>query len=172
MQPSPLSNNNLTSYRNVGILCGYVIFFFITYISAAEYAKPPKSEGEVLVFRRCKMPADLSQKVETDEESQSPEDAVTERVTTTPAEKATENRPRPSACGKPILHWENICYDVKIKGQDRRILDYVDGWVQPGVITALMVRLLLFTLGRILTCMCRAHPVLERPPFLMLLQLE
>jgi ATP-binding cassette, subfamily G (WHITE), member 2, PDR len=32
----------------------------------------------------------------------------------------------------------NVCYDVDIKGETRRILDHVDGWVKPGTLTALM----------------------------------
>lgn len=113
--------------------------FFITYIITAEYAKPPKSEGEVLVFRRGKVPPAMDQKALTDEEVQSRNMTSTEKVSAMPTDETSEKRPRPSECGKPIFHWEDICYDVKIKDQDRRILDFVDGWVQPGVITALMV---------------------------------
>ncbi|KAF4821902.1 ZEB2-regulated ABC transporter 1 [Colletotrichum siamense] len=130
---------NSHKWRNVGILCGYIVFFFITYIITAEYAKPPKSEGEVLVFRRGKAPAGVDDKAHMDEESQRKETTVIEMEhLSRPEKQGTEHRPRPSACGKPIFHWEDICYDVKIKGQDRRILDHVDGFVQPGVITALM----------------------------------
>ena len=32
----------------------------------------------------------------------------------------------------------DVCYDVKIKSETRRILDHVDGWVKPGTLTALM----------------------------------
>ncbi|KAI8286692.1 ZEB2-regulated ABC transporter 1 [Colletotrichum sp. SAR11_240] len=130
---------NSHKWRNVGILCGYIVFFFITYIITAEYAKPPKSEGEVLVFRRGKAPAGVDDKAHMDEESQRKETTIIEMEhISRPEKQGTEHRPRPSACGKPIFHWEDICYDVKIKGQDRRILDHVDGFVQPGVITALM----------------------------------
>ncbi|KAJ3938633.1 uncharacterized protein N0V96_011363 [Colletotrichum fioriniae] len=129
---------NDNKWRNVGILCAYVVVFFITYIITAEYAKPPKSEGEVLVFRRGKVPPAMDQKALTDEEVQSRNMTSTEKVSAMPTDETSEKRPRPSECGKPIFHWEDICYDVKIKDQDRRILDFVDGWVQPGVITALM----------------------------------
>lgn len=37
-----------------------------------------------------------------------------------------------------VFHWSNVCYDIKIKGKLRRILNYVDGWVKPGTLTALM----------------------------------
>lgn len=161
-----LLKNSLTFLRNIGILTGYVVFFFFTYLITAEFAKPPKGEGEVLVFRRGKMPGGLDDKARSDEEHQVRDIAVTEKLTSSSIEKAVpEQRPRPSACGKPIFHWEDICYDVKIKGQDRRILDHVDGWVQPGVITALMVS---FLGSRMLhshdLTRHRARPVPARPP--------
>jgi hypothetical protein len=42
--------------------------------------------------------------------------------------------------GASVFHWEDLCYDIQIKGKDRRLLDHVDGWVKPGKSTALMVR--------------------------------
>jgi hypothetical protein len=38
-----------------------------------------------------------------------------------------------------IFSWKDVVYDIRIKGEARRILDYVDGWVKPGTLTALMV---------------------------------
>ena len=37
-----------------------------------------------------------------------------------------------------IFSWKDVCYDVKIKGENRTILNHVDGWVKPGTLTALM----------------------------------
>jgi len=37
-----------------------------------------------------------------------------------------------------VFHWDGVNYDIKIKGEPRRLLDDVDGWVQPGTLTALM----------------------------------
>lgn len=34
--------------------------------------------------------------------------------------------------------WDSLCYDVKVKGGSRRLLDNVEGWIQPGSLTALM----------------------------------
>lgn len=34
--------------------------------------------------------------------------------------------------------WRDVCYDNKIKKEDMRLLDHVDGWVMPGTLTALM----------------------------------
>ena len=40
-----------------------------------------------------------------------------------------------------VFHWADVCYDVKVKGETRRILDHVNGWVDYGTLTALMVRI-------------------------------
>lgn len=40
-----------------------------------------------------------------------------------------------------IVSWKDVVYDIKIKGEDRRILYHIDGWVKPGTLTALMVNL-------------------------------
>lgn len=46
---------------------------------------------------------------------------------------------------KKIFLWKDVCYDIKLKdGSDRRLLDHVDGWVKPGTLTALMVRLFIY----------------------------
>ncbi|KZL68187.1 abc multidrug transporter [Colletotrichum incanum] len=38
-----------------------------------------------------------------------------------------------------IFHWSNVCYEVKVKkNETKRILDGVDGWCEPGTLTALM----------------------------------
>ncbi|CAL9735807.1 pleiotropic ABC efflux transporter of multiple drugs [Monosporozyma servazzii] len=36
------------------------------------------------------------------------------------------------------FHWRDVCYDINIKNETRRILSNVDGWVKPGTLTALM----------------------------------
>jgi ATP-binding cassette subfamily G (WHITE) protein 2 (PDR) len=39
---------------------------------------------------------------------------------------------------KDIFTWRNVCLDITIKGEPRRLLDGVSGWVKPGTLTALM----------------------------------
>jgi len=38
-----------------------------------------------------------------------------------------------------IFSWKDVVYDIKIKKEERRILDHIEGWVKPGTLTALMV---------------------------------
>ncbi|RAQ58607.1 hypothetical protein COH20_002803 [Aspergillus flavus] len=37
-----------------------------------------------------------------------------------------------------VFSWQDIVYDIEIKGESRRLLDHVSGWVKPGSLTALM----------------------------------
>ena len=117
--------------RNVGILVGFLLAFFMAYIISAEYAKPPKSKGEVLVFRRGKMPGNFK-KNRSDVEAQSQQRAAV-------AEKSNDKGSSGLTASASVFHWEDLCYDIQIKGNERRLLDNVDGWVKPGLSTALMV---------------------------------
>lgn len=114
-------------------MCGFLVGLFFVYVAAAETARPPQSKGEVLVFRRGKQPG-KSLGLETgDVESQH------ELVTSGNDARAAPTEPATKPEDRPVFHWNDICYDVDIKGETRRILSQVDGWVQPGKSTALMV---------------------------------
>lgn len=114
-------------------MCGFLVGLFLAYVAAAETARPPQSKGEVLVFRRGKQPSKLLGLGTGDVESQH------ELVTSGNDETAAPTEPDSKPEDRPVFHWNDICYDVDIKGETRRILSQVDGWVQPGKSTALMV---------------------------------
>ncbi|KAG9233334.1 putative multidrug resistance ABC transporter [Amylocarpus encephaloides] len=114
-------------WRNLGIMIAFMMFLMCMYLSAAEFITAKKSKGEVLVFRRGhKLLADKSS---NDLESTSGRVVVPEKI---------ENQTAIIARQTAIFHWKDVCYDIKIKGEPRRILDHVDGWVKPGTLTALM----------------------------------
>ncbi|KAI1802080.1 ABC transporter ABCl1 [Daldinia bambusicola] len=128
--------SNAHRWRNFGILIGFMLFFLATYMIAAELVSEKKSKGEVLVFRRGHRPAQFKEKKRDIEDGEGP------RVG-----PIATNASRPNASGEKggalleqssVFHWKNVCYDIKIKGEPRRILDQVDGWVKPGTLTALM----------------------------------
>lgn len=116
---------NTHKWRNFGIMIGFMVFFMFTYLAATEYISEAKSKGEVLLFRRGHTPPKTSD-IETNREV-----------------SATANSRNDAGAGiqrqEAIFHWQDVCYDIKIKGEPRRILDHVDGWVKPGTCTALMV---------------------------------
>lgn len=113
-------------WRNFGILIGFAVFLCGCHLLTTEFISEQKSKGEVLLFRMGHQPPAAKQ----DEESGIPE------------KNTTSDGPRAAAAGiqrqTAIFQWQDVCYDIKIKGNPRRILDHVDGWVKPGTCTALM----------------------------------
>lgn len=116
-------------WRNMGILIAFLVFFAGVHILATEYISEQKSKGEVLLFRRGQQPKYLAG--ESDAES-APMPNTNEKTNETPPEATSIQRQT------AIFQWQDVCYDIKIKGEPRRILDNVDGWVKPGTCTALM----------------------------------
>lgn len=103
------------------------------YLVATEYITAKKSKGEVLLFRRGHKPAVLTKRGGSDEELGQVKSSGVEK-TSTNVDVSTILKKQTA-----VFHWEDVCYDIKIKGEPRRILDHVDGWVKPGTLTALMV---------------------------------
>lgn len=100
------------------------------YLAASEWISESKSKGEVKVYPRTRVPK--HDKVGNDVEAgaSTPQDSRNED----PAKDV--NIQRQTA----IFHWDDLCYDIPVKGGTRRLLDHVEGWVKPGTLTALMVR--------------------------------
>ncbi|KAI9732526.1 MAG: hypothetical protein M1834_003861 [Cirrosporium novae-zelandiae] len=116
-------------WRNFGIIIGFFVFFLITYLMASEYITAKPSKGEILVFQKGRIPAFMKKNKGTDIEGGEMDEKVqSDNGSDTP------NLQKQTA----IFQWKDVCYDIKIKGQTRRILDHVDGWVKPGTLTALM----------------------------------
>lgn len=104
------------------------------YLVATEYITAKKSKGEVLLFRRGHKPAVLSKSRSGSDEEVGASKSVGVEKTSTNVDVSTILKKQTA-----VFHWEDVCYDIKIKGEPRRILDHVDGWVKPGTLTALMV---------------------------------
>lgn len=117
-------------WRNVGILFGFMIFFAFVYLLATEWISAQKSKGEILVYPRGQIPAALL--AEGDSESQNSN-------TTRPGQSGSKADTTIIQRQTAVFSWKDVVYDIKIKKEERRILDHVDGWVKPGTLTALMV---------------------------------
>ncbi|RSM01819.1 hypothetical protein CDV31_011168 [Fusarium ambrosium] len=116
-------------WRNFGVMIAFMILYMALHLFAAEYVASERSKGEVLVYVRkamkhLKKPAG---DVESGQVTSSQQQTFDGNTSGTEMEKQTS-----------VFHWKDICYDIKIKGEPRRILDRVDGWVKPGTLTALM----------------------------------
>ena len=118
-------------WRNLGIMFAFMIFFMATYLIGTEYISESKSKGEVLLFRRGQTPKRTGG---IDEEIEMTDVSSAEKKDGSDSGSETAGIQRQTA----IFHWQDVCYDIKIKSEERRILDHVDGWVKPGTCTALM----------------------------------
>ncbi|PWW80121.1 putative ABC transporter [Tuber magnatum] len=114
-------------WRNLGIMFGIILFFLATYLIATEKISSARSRGEVLVFPRKQL---KKWAAHGDSEGCAISGVV--------AESEASEVPVAIHRQTDIFHWKDVCYDITIKGEDRRILDHVDGWVKPGTLTALM----------------------------------
>lgn len=110
-----------------------MIFGCCVYLTATEYISAKKSKGEVLLFRRGRVP-NLQPKL--DEEANA-DDRI--NTTTFAHEKSVPEVPPSLQKQTKIFHWDSVSYDIKVESGTRRLLDDVDGWIVPGTLTALMV---------------------------------
>lgn len=127
----------LTCSRNLGVLIAFIFFFMFIYLFATEYISAQPSKGEILVFRRGAFPH------ETQENKEDEESLCSDTIERHPSsEKAPEKSMGEKAVAiqkqTAIFHWRDVCYDININSDTKRILDHVDGWVKPGTLTALM----------------------------------
>ncbi|KAK1762467.1 putative abc transporter cdr4 protein [Phialemonium atrogriseum] len=126
-------------WRNVGILIGFALFFHLVYLVATEYISAKKSKGEILVFRRGFVtPSAPTAKGEGDVEASLSGPLPVAKNGSGETSGSEGEGAGAIDSSTSVFHWKDVCYDIKIKGEPRRILDQVDGWVKPGTLTALM----------------------------------
>ena len=123
-------------WRNFGIIVAFIIGLGALHLIASELVASARSKGEVLVFRRKHLKA-LTKRQKVDEE--------TGRSAIKHIEGHGKESDSASVVQKhqSIFHWEDVCYEVQIKSETRKILQNVDGWVKPGTLTALSMNLML-----------------------------
>ena len=126
-------------WRNLGILLAFQIFFYFAYLSATEVNAKSSSAAEFLVFRRGHIPKYLEQGARDVEGGKKAEANLTTVISSNESsqnEKAKQVDALPAQ--KDVFTWRDVTLDISIKGEPRRLLDHVSGWVKPGTLTALM----------------------------------
>lgn len=119
------------TWRNFGILIGFLVFFMALYIIVSELNASMGSTAEFLVFRRGHVPTYL----------QSKGNASNQSVERRPGADAMQETDAQVSALEPqtdVFTWKDVVYDIQIKGETRRLLDHVSGWVKPGTLTTLM----------------------------------
>ena len=144
--------SNGHKWRNFGITIGFALFFLFIYISLTEFNKGAMQKGEIVLFLRGSLKKQKKQKqlakAKTDSEFGGMPNEKVSYEAQAEAERFENGNGNFNEKGevsgdalpsnKEIFFWRNLTYQVKIKKEDRVILDHVDGWVKPGQITALM----------------------------------
>lgn len=135
-------------WRNWGIILGFVAFFLFTYLLGVWLNPGLRTKGEILVFprsvlSRLKKEHKIATSVDGDIEAEGSNGSSPAGSMIKDDSGGTLGSEQSSLKGvvetsNEIFYWQNVCYDIKIKKEDRRILDNVDGWVKPGTLTALM----------------------------------
>ncbi|RLV96367.1 Opaque-specific ABC transporter CDR3 [Spathaspora sp. JA1] len=123
-----------TAGRNFGILVVFVVFLLFTTLICMETNQDAVQRGEILVFKK----KDLKN-------NRRVEDIETESF-----EKFSDIYDSSSSYLDPhsfdgkmlgagnTFHWRHLTYSLRVKSENRIILNDVDGWVKPGQVTALM----------------------------------
>lgn len=123
-------------WRNIGIIYGFMLFLLGTYLIASEYISSKKSKGEILVFRRGHEPLAIKQARQAKGDG---ENGGTMHLSDAISKEGQDQGISPVIQRQTaVFHWQDVCYDIKVKGGERRLLDHVDGWIKPGQLTALM----------------------------------
>lgn len=118
-------------WRNFAIILAITIALFAAHLVMSELVASARSKGEVLVFTRSKI---------HNKAKRSGADEETGAVTAHQGGKDSDSNESEHQVQKhaSIFHWEAVNFEMQIKGETRRILDSVDGWIKPGTLTALM----------------------------------
>ena len=133
-------------WRNFGITVAFAVFFLGVYVALTEFNKGAMQKGEIVLFlkgslKKHKRKTAASNKGDIEAgpvagklDYQDEAEAVNNEKFTEKGSTGSVDFPE----NREIFFWRDLTYQVKIKKEDRVILDHVDGWVKPGQITALM----------------------------------
>ena len=122
-------------WRNFGIIIAMMMIFCAIHLLAAEYIPAERSKGDVLLFQRG------HSKVGRKGSSTTPEDAraLPAFAQDTNLLQSGYYRAGRSSEGvslelkhSSVFHWDGLSYELKTRHETKRILNNIDGWVEPA----------------------------------------
>ena len=122
-------------WRNLGILIGFTVFLCCIYLLATEALSAQRSKGDVLIFTEAQS---LKAKVMDDQEAQPNEGAVPRSYNVPSIDESSDEYKGDAGSQKATFVWDDLNYSIKTKKGWLRLLDDVEGWIEPGTVTALM----------------------------------
>ncbi|CAK3958660.1 ABC drug exporter [Lecanosticta acicola] len=137
-------------WRNVGFICAFFVFFVALTAFGMEIQKPNKGGGAVTIYKRGQAPKSVESAMqsggETDDVEKNTPYTATDAV---PSDADSSNekleRDRSSSEGvetvaknETVFTWQKVNYTIPYQGNERKLLQDVQGYVRPGKLTALM----------------------------------
>ncbi|THH30475.1 hypothetical protein EUX98_g3698 [Antrodiella citrinella] len=127
-------------WRNFGILVGFNLFFIFTYLFLTEFSSSSSRQSSAMLFKRGSKPSVL-QEAEAEVKS-----SDIEKSTSSTGSRSfikQKDRSRVSVVEAPamtdVFSWQHLNYTVPLgRGNQRKLLDNVSGYVAPGKLTALV----------------------------------
>lgn len=117
---------------------GYAIFALAVNTITTEYQVDESASGGVMIFKRGAAPKELEAAITGAASDEEKGDAAPARVEGAVSEKEKDAAANALEATTDIYTFRDVCYDVQIKSETRRLLDNVSGFVQPGKMTCLM----------------------------------
>ncbi|KAH8179132.1 ABC-2 type transporter domain-containing protein [Sarocladium implicatum] len=135
-------------WRNFGFLWAFFLFFVLVTAVGMELMKPNAGGGAITVFKRGQVPRKVEESIETGgHEKKNDEEAngATAKVTPGMVDENTETEKQATgdamdqvAKNETVFTFQNINYTIPYEGNERKLLQDVQGYVRPGKLTALM----------------------------------
>ena len=121
-------------WRNLGVMFGFMALFCCLYLLATESLSARRSRGEVLISKRGQFP---KPRLLDDQEAQRSEKMGPNNS------KLDISRPT-SGCFErkgtqaATFVWDGLSYELKANKKILKLLNDIEGWIEPGTVTALM----------------------------------
>ncbi|KAI1406215.1 ATP-binding cassette transporter [Hypoxylon fuscum] len=123
-------------WRDIGINAAFFVFFAICVTIGMERFKTPAGRLSTIFYStsnsRRSCPRD-DRPILNEEKSPGQETDTSEVI---PEVRTTAQGVMRSS--KQHFAWRDICLDIQVGGQNRRLLSNISGWLEPGTMTALM----------------------------------
>lgn len=129
-------------WRNFGFICAFFIFFVFLTALGMELQKPNKGGGSVTIYKRGQVPSSVKAEMERGAQAGDEEKGKQNGAAGTKDEGSSSSQDEKSAQGvaknDTIFTWQNVNYTIPYEGEERKLLENVQGFVKPGKLTALM----------------------------------
>ncbi|PYI14241.1 ABC transporter [Aspergillus violaceofuscus CBS 115571] len=124
-------------WRNFGIIIGWFILFVVLTMIGMELQKPNKGGSTVTIFKRGEAPKAVEDAVKYKE---LPADIESGSSNSLQEKNSDESKKQVQGIAKStsIFTWQNVNYTIPYKGDQKKLLQDVQGYVKPGRLTALM----------------------------------